>query len=87
MDMQRFRRSNRHPYVLLAYDTYSKYLQGVPLMDRTPTSILTGLQALIEEGPVGIAAIYWDKEGSFLSKRVQAFLRQTGIHNYTTKVL
>ena len=85
MDMQKFRDSNRHLYVLLAYDTYSKYIQGVPLLNRKPAGIEEALRILLA-GPIGISSIYWDKEGSFLSRRIQAFLRQLGIHNYTTKV-
>ena len=34
---------------------------------------------------LGISTIYWDKEGSFLSRAVQKFLKSVGIHNYTTK--
>jgi hypothetical protein len=85
MDMQKFRASNRYLYVLLAYDTYSKYLQGVPMFNRRPASIEKALSVLLN-GPIQIWTIYWDKEGSFLSHRIQAFLADKAIHNYTTKV-
>ena len=78
MDMQRYRDSNSYLYVFLAYDTYSKYLQGVPMNNRKPESILEALNTILD-GPIGIATIYWDKEGSFLSKRVQTFLRDLGM--------
>ena len=84
MDMQKFKTSNKNLYVLLAYDTYSKLLQGVPLKNRKPPGIIKGLKTFLR-GPIGILAIYWDKEGSFLSQRVQRFLKDVGIHNYTTK--
>ena len=82
MDMQKFK--NKYLYVLLAYDTYSKFLQGVPLNNRKPPGIIRGLKTFLR-GPIGIAAIYWDKEGSFLSRKVQRFLKEVGVHNYTTK--
>ena len=87
MDMQKYRDSNDgFAYVLLAYDTYSKFLQGVPLKDRKPPGILAGLRTFTgPSSPLGINSIYWDKEGSFLSGQVQKFLRQMSIHNYTTK--
>lgn len=85
MDMQRYKSHNDgYAYVLLAYDTYSRFLQGVPLKDRKPGGIIQGLETFIN-GPLGISNIYWDKEGSFLSKRVQDFLKDVNISNYTTK--
>lgn len=83
MDMQKFKNSNRHLYVILAYDTYSKYLMGVPLLNRQPAGIMDALLTFLN-GPLGIGAIYWDKEGSFLSRVVQEFLKEVGVHNYTT---
>ena len=82
MDMQKFK--NKYLYVLLAYDTYSKLLQGVPLMNRKPNGIIDGLKTFFA-GPITFASIYWDKEGSFLSGKVQRFLKKSGVHNYTTK--
>ena len=81
--MQKYRASNKHLYVLLAYDTYSKLLQGVPLLDRKPPGIIKGLRTFLD-GPIGIQTIYWDKEGSFLSRACQRFLKSVGVHNYTT---
>ena len=84
MDMQKFKSSNKYIYVLLAYDTYSKFLQGVPLKNREAPGVLQGLKTFLR-GPIGFSAIYWDKEGSFLSRKIQRFLKDAGIHNYTTK--
>ena len=82
MDMQKFK--NKYLYVLLAYDTYTKLLQGVPLKNRKPPGIIEGLKTFFA-GPITIWSIYWDKEGSFLSREVQRFLKQAGVNNYTTK--
>ena len=84
MDMQKFKKSNKNLYVLLAYDTYSKFLLGFPLKNRKPPGIIQGLKIFLR-GPIKMLAIYWDKEGSFLSRPVQKFLKSKGIHNYTTK--
>ena len=40
---------------------------------------------MIDSSPFPWRVIYWDKEGSFLSKSVQDFLSKREIHNYTTK--
>jgi hypothetical protein len=85
MDMQRLKAFNDHSYVLLAYDTFSKLLQGIPLKDREASTVDKGLQTLIDGSPFAWTTIYWDKEGSFLSRKVQAMLKTRNIHNYTTK--
>lgn len=85
MDMQRLSDTNENKYVLLSYDTFSKFLVGVPLMNREAASVQAGLEASIEATPFTWISIYWDKEGSFLSRQVQKFLKDKNIHNYTTK--
>ena len=85
MDMQRHRAENDgYLYALLSYDTYSKYLSSYPLKDRKPISVIVGLKDLIANLPFSIANIYWDKEGSFLSRIVQKWLKDNDIRNYTT---
>jgi hypothetical protein len=67
-DFQKYRAENDgYAYALLAQDTYSKLLQCVPLRDRKPPGIIQGLRAFLA-GPIGISKIYWDREGSFLSR-------------------
>ena len=84
-DLQRFRPFNDYSYVLLTYDTFSKFLQGVPLVDRKPATVQKALDTLISEAPFEWRSIYWDKEGAFVSRLIQSFLKNKGIHNYTTK--
>ena len=60
MDVQKYRHQNAYPYVLLASDTYTKYLQGVGLKNRKPDSIIKGLRTFLN-GPVPFGTIYWDK--------------------------
>lgn len=83
-DMMRFRRHNRHSYILLSYDTYSKLLMAVPMPNRSEVSIEKALSALIDAAPYKFLKIYWDKESGFLSQRVQTLLKRHGIFNYTT---
>lgn len=85
MDMQRWKTDNEHSYVLLSYDTFSKLLTGLPLLNREAETVRQALQTLIESSPFPWVAIYWDKEGAFLSRSVQRFLKDRGVHNYTTK--
>lgn len=85
MDMSRQSHGNRPRYVLLSYDTFSKFLSGVPLANRREQTVKNGLEGLVNASPFKWASIYWDKEGSFLSNHVQSWLKQRNIHNYTTK--
>ena len=85
MDMQRFREENDgYMYSLLSYDTFSKYLTSFPLKNRKPDSIQAGLEHLVQTLPFTILNIYWDKEGSFLSHKIQKWLQDHKISNYTT---
>jgi hypothetical protein len=85
IDLSRFASENAGMrYALLGYDTYSKYAISHALANRTPTSVLQGLEHIILSVPFAIVRIYWDKEGSFLSKRVQNWLTSQNIRNYTT---
>ena len=71
-------------YAFLSYDTYSKYLSYYPMKDRQPPSVIDGLEDLVSNLPFSIANIYWDREGSFLSRIVQDWLKKNDIRNYTT---
>ena len=84
-DLQAWKDSNEYLYVLLAYDTFSKFLQGVPLLNRKPQTVEDALEIMIEASPFDWQAIYWDREGAFVSKKIQDFLASRNIHNYTTK--
>ena len=85
MDMQWVKEENDgYLYALISYDTYCKYLSSFPLRNRKPESVIEGLEDLVENLPFAILNIYWDKEGSFLSKRVQSWLKEHEISNYTT---
>ena len=84
-DLRRLETENEAGYVLLSYDTFSKYLQAVPLKNRKPDTIQEALELMLRTSPFQWRAIYWDKEGSFVSRQVQKFLKDRKIHNYTTK--
>lgn len=86
MDLNVFKTYNdNYRYVLLSYDTYSKYLVGYPMITKKPEPILAGLVDLQQRLPFPICNIYWDKEGSFHGRVVQKWLTEQGIKNYTTK--
>ena len=84
MVMQRFNSENDYSYVLLGYDSYTRYVLAVPLKTRKPGDVQDALEMMISEAPFRITSILWDREGSFLSRKVQSFLKQAGVHNYTT---
>ena len=84
MVMDRFKAENLHSYVILSYDTYSKYVMAMPLKNRKPGTVQDALELMMKESPFQWSAIYWDKEGAFISRHVQSFLKDKGVHNYTT---
>ena len=84
MDMQRFKHANTYSYVLLSYDTYSKYLMGVPLRNRKLDTVLTAIKTIVTGSPYHVKRFYYDKEGSFLSHKVQDYLKEARIKGYTT---
>lgn len=62
MDMSRFlEHNNYYRYILLGYDSYSKFVTSHPLKTREPLEVLSALQEFIHDLPFSIAAIYWDK--------------------------
>ncbi len=71
-------------YVLIATDTFSKYTLLVPLQNRTPGAIIEALKEVFQSG-VKPTKIYWDREGAFVSKEVQNFLKTAKVSNYSTK--
>ena len=83
MDMQRDAEDG-FKYVLVSYDSYSKYLSTFPMKDRKPSSVIAGLEYLVSSLPFKISNIFWDREGSFRSKIVQNWLKDKGIDNYST---
>ena len=64
-----------YKYALMGYDTYSKYFITFALKNRKPDSIVDGLEFFEEALPFSIGNIYWDREGSFLSRVVQKWLK------------
>jgi hypothetical protein len=85
MDMQKHRAENDgYLYAILSYDTYSKYLTSYALKNRSKEAILKALEDLIGTLPYSISTIYWDKEGGWMSKQVQAWLKHNDIFTYTT---
>lgn len=85
MDMQKHVAENDgYKYAFIGYDTYSKYLTWFPLKNRKPSSIVAALVDLYNNLSFTLINIYWDREGSFLSHRVQNWLKNHGINNYTT---
>ena len=85
MDMSRFTPlNNQYRYALLGYDTYSKFTASYPMKNRSDDTVLQGLKKMIEKLPFKPHTIYWDKEGSFLSRKVQNWLKSVKIGNYQT---
>ena len=85
MDMQKFAEENQgYKYVMLAYDTYTKFLAGYPLLDRSTASILQACQTMQDSLPFHITCIYSDKESALMSAKVQAWFKNRNIRHYTT---
>ena len=76
---------NPYGYFLVVVDSYTKYLQVVPLVNRKPPGIINAVRLLLR-GPLPITTIFSDKEGSFLSRDFRAFLKAHEVGIYFTTV-
>ena len=74
-----------YKFVLLSYDTWSKYSAACPVKNKNPASLIECLRDMIADLKYPIDSIYWDRKGSFVSTQMQEFLRTQNIGNYTTK--
>ena len=54
------------------------------MRNRRPDSVISCLGEMLADLPFRVMNVYWDKEGSFLSRAVQSWLKDRGIRNYTT---
>ena len=62
MDMQWTKSHNDgYLYVLVSYDTYSKFLSTVSMKNRSAPTVLAALKQIIDEQPFKVTHIYWDK--------------------------
>jgi len=76
---------HRLPYALLMIDSFTKYIQVVPIDSKKPEDVLEGIKQLIKLMQAKPDTIYSDEEGSFVSNIVQRYLRNEGIRHLVTR--
>jgi hypothetical protein len=85
MDLPRYVGDNQgYRYVLLGYDTFSKFLTGVPLKRRTAEALLVAMETIVASNPFTITSIYSDRETGLMGHQLQAWFRERRIKHYTT---
>ena len=66
-------------------DIFSKYCVVVPIKTKQPDDVLEGIKECIKQHQAKPDSIYSDEEGSFISKKVQYYLRTEGIRHIITR--
>jgi hypothetical protein len=85
MDMPRVTEYNDgYRYVLLSYDSYSKFLTAIPMKSKTTDSLLAAIDYLMETLPFAIHRVYSDKEAGLMSRPFKLWFRQHNVIHFTT---
>ena len=85
MDLPRYVEANDgYRYIMICYDSYSKFLTCIPLKKRSTPVLLAAIEYLIETIPYTITHIYSDRESGLMSRPVQTWFRANSVHHYTT---
>ena len=75
----------KQPSALLMVDIFSKYCVVVPIKTKQPDDVLEGIKECIKQHQAKPDSIYSDEEGSFVSNKVQYYLRSEGIRHIITR--
>lgn len=84
MDMQNVSKENDGVrYILVMIDIFSRKLWCQPLKDKTGKSVVKAMTAIFAEGrqPLTMRS---DRGREYLNKDVQEYLKQLGVHHFTT---
>lgn len=77
--------NNEYKYLLVVIDVFSKYLWVQPMKNKTHTSVIEAFKKIFEETDRRPRTLRSDKGTEFKNRWVKAFLKNEGIHPYTTK--
>ena len=85
VDMQEFKKHNNgFRFILNVIDCLSKYAWAIPLKDKTADSICEGFKKIFLERRFPIY-IRTDQGKEFLNKKFKQFLKELGVHHFTSK--
>ena len=73
-----------HTFILTCIDCFSKYAWAIPLKSKHADEILRAFKEILKSGRKP-KRLQTDKGKEFLNTKVQNFLRQHGIHFFTTE--
>ena len=70
---------------ILMTDVFSKYTKVIAIPDKTPSTVLEGLQTLFTKMGGKSEVLYTDEEGSFLSNVVQKWMNDNNVRIFSTR--
>ena len=76
---------SRLPYALLIIDTFTKYMQVVPIKTKQPDDVLEGIKELFKLMQAKPDTLYSDEEGALVSNLVQRFFKNEDIRHLVTR--
>lgn len=84
VDLSRLKKQNKDfTYLLTCIDVLSKYAWVVPLKNKTGDSLIRAFQSILKQGRCP-KSLQTDKGTEFVNRKFQTFLKQQGIHFFTT---
>jgi hypothetical protein len=84
-DVQEYKKDNDGiRYLLCGLDSFSRYLFVWPQQDKTPESVIKGLEAIMSTG-YKIDVLYCDKDGGFYNKKMDLWRKKHHIPIYSVQ--
>ena len=83
VDLSRLSKHNKgYKYVLTCIDVFSKKAWAVPLKDKTGSSLVAAFESIPDRLPKRLQS---DKGKEFTNRNLQTWLKQKGVHFFTTE--
>lgn len=83
VDVKEFARQNDgHKYILTAIDLFSRYAFAIPIKDKQGNTVLAGIKKILKDRQP--AKFQTDQGKEFVNQSVQRFLKNQGIHFFTS---
>ena len=85
IDVQRLKNENdNNKYILTCIDVFSKVGYAQPIQNKTSKSVIPAFEIILKSSGIP-TKLQTDKGTEFISKETQRYLKQRGIHHFTTQ--
>ena len=76
--------NNNHRYLLVCVDTFSRYMQVIPLRTKHADVVMKGIKEVLDSPKwMGVKKVWTDRGTEFYNGKVKAYLRGKGINLYS----